>query len=85
MIVLPDAKVRTPDDWLDHVEYWQAEYDHLVKRVERVGIGNAGEEVVRRLFAMQGFVSKTSDILALVADTLQPRLIDAIEELSFDD
>jgi hypothetical protein len=76
---LPGTKVSTSLDRLQHAIYWKEQYEALEAVVKSHGLGILGENDLRQFKLMQDFAHRVSDILATVADVLQPRNFDALE------
>ena len=81
---LDDARISTPDDRMDHAEFWQQKHDTLEARIQRAPAA-VGEEDFRQFKLMGEFYRRVSDILAPVADMVQPRSLDQLREYGFDD
>jgi hypothetical protein len=61
------------------------EREKLRRAINDVGWEDAGEEVMKRFIQINTFTRQISDILALFADTVQPRTFDDFVQYGFDD
>jgi internalin A len=82
---LPDAKVWEPEDWADWAIYWKEKHDALDRRAREHGGAILGEPGLRRLIHMQRFYTQVADILGVLADIVQPRTFEELEQYGFDD
>jgi internalin A len=82
--VLPETPVWTPAERMKCAVYWRKEYLELEGMVNEHGADLLGEADFQRFKLMQDFYHRVGDILALVADTLQPKTIEELESYSFD-
>jgi internalin A len=82
---LPCAKISTPLDRVQHAIYWKEQYEALDAAVKPHGLGILGEADLRQYKLMQNFAHRVSDILATVADVLQPRRFEDLEKHWLDD
>jgi internalin A len=82
---LPCAKISTPLDRVQHAIYWKEQYEALDAAVKPHGLSILGEADLRQYKLMQDFAHRVSDILATVADVLQPRDFEQLEKYWFDD
>jgi hypothetical protein len=53
--------------------------------INRYGVEILGEDDIKQFKLMKGFTGRVSDILAMVADRLQPRSFDELEKHWLDD
>jgi len=83
VITLPDADIFDPLARVAHAQRWRKERDRLDALVRNCGVDVAGEDATRRVRLMTRFANYTADILALVADTLNPTAVDDIEDIAF--
>ena len=67
------TKIGKPADWLGYAKFWKLERDELGRAIDGVGWDYAGEEAIKRYRHMESFAGKIADVLALFADTVQPR------------
>jgi internalin A len=81
----PCAKMSTPLDRVQHAIYWKEQYEALDAAVKPHGLGILGEADLRQYKLMQDFAHRVSDILATVADVLQPRNFEELEKHWLDD
>jgi internalin A len=77
---LPGTKILTTLDRLEHAIYGKEQFEALEAVAKSHGLGILGENDVRQFKMMQDFASRVSEILATVADVLQPRGFDALEQ-----
>jgi internalin A len=77
---LPSARVSTTLDRLQQAIYWKEQYEALEAVVKSHGLGIVGEDDLKQFKLMQDFAHRVSDILATVADVLQPRNFDVLEQ-----
>ncbi len=77
---LPGPKISTTLDRLEHAIYWKEQFEAREAVAKSHGLGILGENDVRQFKMMQDFASRVSEILATVADVLQPRGFDALEQ-----
>jgi internalin A len=82
---LPSAQISTPLDRVQHAIYWKQNYEALDAAVKPHGLGILGEADLRQYKLMQDFTHRVSDILATVADVLQPRSFEHLEKHWLDD
>jgi internalin A len=82
---LPCAKISTPLDRVQYAIYWKEQYEALDAAVKPHGLGILGEADLRQYKLMQDFAHRVSDILATVADVLQPRNFEELEKHWLDD
>jgi internalin A len=81
---LPDAKISTAKDRIHYGRYWRQRHHELkpllVKNIEVVG-----ENDLREFRLMARFYHDVSDILATIADILQPRTLEELKTYGFND
>jgi internalin A len=82
---LPSAQIFTPLDRVQHAIYWKQNYEALDAAVKPHGLGILGEADLKQYKLMQDFAHRVSDILATVADVLQPRSFEDLEKHWLDD
>jgi TIR domain len=82
---LDGTKIGEPKEWLEYTRFWRQQRDELKKSIDDVGWENAGEEAIRRYRHMDTFTGNISDVLALFADTVQPRKFEDFLAFGFDD
>ncbi len=83
--VLPPAEISTPIDRVRHAIYWKQKYEELDAAVKPHGLGILGEADLKQYKLMQDFAHRVSDILATVADILQPHSFEELEKHWLDD
>jgi len=81
---LPDAKIYSPGDRIDHAAFWKRELKELSSKIKKVGNLYAGEDALQQERLMSTFALQTADILALIADTLHPSSMEHVEDLTFE-
>ena len=82
---LPDARIFDPLDWTDWAIHWKQQHDALDDRARQHGAAILGEAGHRRLMLMQRFTTQVPDILATLADIVQPRSLDDLIRWGFGD
>jgi internalin A len=82
---LPCAKISTPLDRVQYAIHWKEQYEALDAAVKPHGLGILGEADLKQYKLMQDFAHRVSDILATVADVLQPRDFEQLEKHWLDD
>jgi len=75
---LPDAQVWTPLEWTDWAIHWKQEHAALDNRARDHGADILGESGQRRLMQMQRFWTQVADMLANLADGVQPQTLEDI-------
>jgi internalin A len=75
---LPDANVWTHLDWTDWAIHWKQEHDALAQRAHDHSVAILGEAGQRRLTQMLRFWTQVADMLASLADGVQPRTLESI-------
>jgi internalin A len=83
--VLDDAKIWNPIDRLLHAQFWDDEHAALEVALGGKSPTLLGEAGFKRLRHMRDFAHHVADILALFADTVQPRNFDEFLAYGFDD
>lgn len=82
---LPCAKIWTPRDRTNYAIYWKEQHDALEAPVKEHGYHILGESGAQQLRRMRDFSQNVADILATVANTLQPRSFDELVKHGFKD
>ena len=85
LYVLDDAKIWKPIDRLHYAHYWDDEFAALNAALAGKSPTLLGEAAFKRFRHMRDFAHHVSDILALFADTVQPRNFDEFLAYGFDD
>ena len=85
VFTIDGSNISSPSDWLAYTKYWKMEREKLRQAINDVGWEEAGEEVMKRFIQINTFTRQISDILALFADTVQPRTFDDFLQYGFDD
>jgi len=82
---LPDAKMSTPLERAICAKYWQDQFIELDQLVRQHGPNLLGKADFGRYKLMQDFAHRVGDVLALIADTLQPGDFEQLIEHGFGD
>ncbi len=82
---LPSAKIWTPLDRTLYAVHWRQEFGKLDALVKKHGIDILGEKDAHQHWLMKKFANEIGDILATVADILQPRDFDEFVKYGFSD
>jgi internalin A len=77
---LPGVQISTLLDRLQYAVYWTKRRDTVDSLVKQHGIRILGEDGMKEYFLMEDFVGRVSDILAMVADRLQPGDFEELEK-----
>jgi hypothetical protein len=77
---LPGVQISTLLDRLQYAVYWTKRRDTVDSLVKQHGIRILGEDGMKEYFLMEDFVGRVSDILAMVADRLQPGNFEELEK-----
>ena len=80
----PDAKMMSPVDRARCAKYWKDQFQELDALVHENGADLLGESDFKRYKLMQDFSHRVGDILATIADTLQPRDFATLEKYGFE-
>ena len=83
--MLDDAKIWKPIDRLHHAQYWDEEYAALNAALAGKSPTLLGEADFKSFRHMRDFAHHVADILALLADIVQPRNFDEFLEYGFGD
>ncbi len=83
--MLPCARIWSPKDRLGYAVYWKQQYGDLEALVKEHGYDILGEKDGQQFRLMKTFSGNVGDILATVADTLQPRSFDDLVKYGFTD
>jgi internalin A len=82
---LPDAAIFSPLDRAKCAVHWKRQHDELAEFIREHGADILGEEDFRKFKLMQDFAHRVGDILATLADTVQPRDFEQLAGYAFDD
>jgi internalin A len=82
---LPSANISSPVERVKHAIYWKERYEEIDTLVKTHGLSVLGETDLKQFKLMQDFAHRVSDILATIADILQPRDFDHLEKHWLDD
>jgi len=82
---LPDARMSTPLERAHCAKYWLDQFTELDQLVRQVGPSLLGKADFERYKLMLVFAHHVGDILALIADTLQPADFEQLAQHGFDD
>jgi len=86
VFTLPDAKIYKPIDRVRYAAYWKKESSELEAAVkEGGGIDVLGRKDHDQYWLMRKFTSQVGDILATIADIVQPRTFEDFEKYGLDD
>jgi internalin A len=84
VLVLPSAKISTPEDRAEYVIHWQKRYKRLDALVRKHGSLVLSDTDNAEFRLMSLFVSYTANFLQLMQDTLRPRSFDEFVNYVFD-
>jgi hypothetical protein len=82
---LDGVKIAEPEDWLESTGYWKTKRERLGLTIDNTGWRDAGVEVIKKYFMINEFAGSISNVLALFADTVQPRTFEDFVRYGFDD
>jgi internalin A len=82
---LPGVEITTPLDRARHAVFWKQQFNELDTLVREHGPTVLGEMDFKRYKLMQDFAHRVGDVLALIADTLQPTDLDQLIAYGFGD
>jgi internalin A len=82
---LTDAKMSSPLERVLCAKYWNEQFKELDAVVREHGPDLLGQADFKRYRLMQDFAHHVGDMLALIADTLQPSDFDQLKEYGFAD
>jgi internalin A len=82
---LPGTKIWTPRDRAMHAVHWKEEYEGLASMVREHGDEILGEKDAHQYRLMKKFARQIGDILATIADVLQPRDFQQLIKYGFSD
>jgi len=82
---LRDAKMMSPPERARCAKYWKEQFTELDALVREEGADLLGEADFKRYKLMQDFAHHVGDVLALIADTLQPTDFDQLVKYGFGD
>jgi len=82
---LPGTRIWTARDRAQHALHWKHEYDALAAMVREHGDEILGEKGEREYRRMKKFSRQIGDMLATVADILQPRDFEELKKCGFSD
>ena len=82
---LDGVKIVEPEDWLESAGYWKAKRERLGLTIDSTGWQDAGVEAIKKYFMVNEFAGSISNVLALFADTVQPRTFEEFLRYGFDD
>ncbi|MBX3516637.1 MAG: toll/interleukin-1 receptor domain-containing protein [Rhodospirillales bacterium] len=83
VFALPSATIWSPEERLEYAIHWKQRYDNL--EVKAHGYDILGDRDSQEFRRMREFSRNVSDILATVADILQPRDFEELREYGFRD
>jgi internalin A len=82
---LPDAKIWTPFDRVHCAAYWKEEVEKLEALVKKSGYDILGQKDHQHYRMMKEFFYHIGDILATIADIVQPRTFEELEKYGLSD
>ena len=82
---LPSANISSAVERVKQAIYWKERYEEIETLVKPHGLGVLGETDLKQFKLMQDFAHRVSDVLATIADMLQPRDFDQLEKHWLDD
>ncbi|MFO1145350.1 MAG: COR domain-containing protein [Rhodospirillales bacterium] len=85
LYTLPCARIWSPVDRIGYAIHWKKRYAELEALVKEHGYDILGEKDGQQFRLMKTFYGNVGDILATVADTLQPRTFDDLVKYGFTD
>jgi internalin A len=85
VFTLPSAKIWTPLDRTLYAVHWRQEFGKLDALVKKHGYDILGEKDAHQHRLMRKFANEIGDILATVADILQPRDFEEFVKYGFSD
>jgi internalin A len=80
---LPDADIWKPIARVRHAGHWRREFEALEAAVSEEGVGALGDRDHAAFRQMREFYAHTSDILAALADLVQPRTFEELKQHGF--
>jgi internalin A len=84
LYTIGNAKIWIPDRLL-YAEHWKQQHDQIKTVIDRVGLCALGDQDYARFKLMQDFVNHIGDVLAAVADIVQPYTFDDLVNYGFED
>jgi internalin A len=84
VLCLPDAKISTFEDRLEHAIWWKQRFARIWALVKEHDFTILGEDGGRELAQMNLFHQHVADILGIVARRVQPRTLEQLEQYGFD-
>jgi len=81
---LPDARIFADHDWIDWAVHWKNQHDALEAKAREHGVILLGEAGYARLRQMKRFPNEVAEILATIANIVQPRSFEELERYGFD-
>lgn len=82
---LPDAQIWSPLDRTRCAVVWKQQHDELEAYIRRHGPTVVGKSDFEQLKLMGDFYRHVSDILATMADIVQPRTFEELKTYGFND
>ena len=82
---LPDAQVWTPLDRARCAAFWKRQHNELAAFIKEHSAAVLGELDFKRFKLMGEFLRHVSDILATMADIVQPHGLDELKKYAFND
>ncbi len=85
VFVLPDAKFDSVPRRIEWARFWKDQYDEIDATIRTHGPGLVGEDDFRAFRRIQDFYLNVGNILATIADIVQPRTLAQFADYGFDD
>ncbi len=85
VFLLPDARMSTPLERALCARHWKEQFTALDAVVREHGADLLGQADFKRYKLMQDFAHRVGDMLALIADTLQPADFEELKKHGFAD
>ena len=82
---LPDAQIRTTLDQANYAVFWKEQQKRLETLINEHGPDVLGERGFKQFKLMGDFYRHVADILATMADIVQPHGLDELKKYAFDD
>jgi internalin A len=82
---LPDARMSSPAERVRCAKYWDEQFRELDSVVRDGGTHLLGEADFKSYKLMRDFAHRVGDMLATIADTLQPKDFEELKETGFGD
>jgi TIR domain len=80
-----EVKIYQPEERLVYSKYWKVKRQELFEKMQEVGQDAFGDDAYKRYRLMLKFSNEVADLLAIFADTVQPRTFEDFLEYRFED